>query len=52
MRPIYKFSPSRLTGFVLLLAAASAVAQPVYRQVDKNGRVTFSPKFSGAGREE
>lgn len=51
MRPIYKFSPSRLTGFVLLLAAAGAVAQPVYRQVDKNGRVTFSDRAPTASTE-
>ncbi len=51
MRPIYKFSPSRLTGFVLLLAVAGAMAQPVYRQVDKNGRVTFSDRAPTASTE-
>ena len=34
----------RLAGsaLLLLLAAGAALAQPVYRQVDKNGKVTFS----------
>ncbi|VTU37051.1 glutaredoxin-like protein, YruB-family [Variovorax sp. PBS-H4] len=34
----------RLAGaaLLLLLAAGAALAQPVYRHVDKNGRVTFS----------
>lgn len=53
----------RLAGsaLLLLLAAGAALAQPVYRHVDKNGKVTFSdqrpaadaqagaPRGSGAG---
>jgi glutaredoxin len=53
----------RLAGsaLLLLLAAGTALAQPVYRHVDKNGKVTFSdqppaadapaaaPRGSGAG---
>lgn len=33
---------NRFTGLALLLLAAGAIAQPVYRNVDKNGKVTFS----------
>jgi len=57
MRPIYKFSPVRLfglsglLGLAFLLAAASAAAQPVYRQVDKDGRVTFSDRAPTASTE-
>ena len=36
-----KFLP-RLCALALLLAAGAALAQPVYRHVDKNGKVTFS----------
>jgi len=38
-----KFHP-RLSGpaLLLLLAAGAALAQPVYRHVDKNGKVSFS----------
>ena len=40
----YKLPSRRLIGLAVLLlsAAASVLAQPVYRQVDKNGKVTFS----------
>jgi glutaredoxin len=51
MQSIYKFSLHRLIGIALLLVAAGAVAQPVYRQVDKNGRVTFSDQAPTAGPE-
>jgi len=52
MHPIYKISPlHRLTGLALVLVAASAVAQPVYRQVDKNGKVTFSDRAPTASSE-
>lgn len=44
MHSIYKFSLHRLSGIALVLVAAGAVAQPVYRQVDKNGKVTFSDR--------
>jgi len=33
---------SALAGLTLLLVAGAALAQPVYRNVDKNGKVTFS----------
>lgn len=33
---------ARLGAFALLFVAASAMAQSVYRNVDKNGKVTFS----------
>jgi len=48
MHPIYKFSLHRLTGLVLALIAVGAVAQPVYRQVDKNGKVTFTDQAPSA----
>ncbi|NVM91665.1 glutaredoxin [Variovorax sp. SG517] len=41
----------RLTGLALVLVAAGAVAQPVYRQVDKNGKVTFSDRAPSASTE-
>ncbi len=44
----YKFSPHRLIGLALVFAAASATAQTVYRQVDKNGKVTFSDRAPSA----
>src|SRR6185369_16463887 len=31
-----------LAGLTLLLVAGATLAQPVYRNVDKNGKVTFS----------
>jgi glutaredoxin len=52
-----KLSPP-LAALALLLVAAGALAQPVYRNVDKNGKVTFSdqppaanatPAATGAG---
>lgn len=49
---IYKFSLHRLTGLALVLAAAGAMAQPVYRQVDKNGKVTFSDRAPSASAEQ
>ncbi|KQW54488.1 glutaredoxin family protein [Variovorax sp. Root411] len=51
MHPIYKFSLHRLTGLALVLVAAGAMAQPVYRQVDKNGKVTFSDRAPTASAE-
>lgn len=55
MHSIYKFSLHRLSGFapvlVMALAAAGAMAQPVYRQVDKNGKVTFSDRAPTASTE-
>jgi len=39
----------RLTGFALLLVAAGAMAQPIYRNVDKNGKVTFTDRAPTAG---
>ncbi|WP_176667560.1 glutaredoxin family protein [Variovorax sp. SG517] len=52
MHTIYKISPlHRLTGLALVLVAAGAVAQPVYRQVDKNGKVTFSDRAPSASTE-
>lgn len=38
-------------GFVLLLIAAGASAQQIYRQVDKNGKVTFSDRAPTAATE-
>ncbi|MDM0006086.1 glutaredoxin family protein [Variovorax sp. J22G73] len=35
----------------MALAAAGAMAQPVYRQVDKNGKVTFSDRAPTASTE-
>jgi len=52
MHTIYKISPlHRLTGLALVLVAAGAMAQPVYRQVDKNGKVTFSDRAPSASTE-
>jgi glutaredoxin len=55
MHPIYKFSLHRLSAraFVpaLVLVAVGAMAQPVYRQVDKNGKVTFSDRAPTASTE-
>lgn len=51
MHPIYKFSLHRLTGIALLLVATGAMAQQVYRQVDKNGKVTFSDRTPAASSE-
>lgn len=36
-------------GLTLLLVAGAALAQPVYRNVDKNGKVTFSDQPPAAG---
>ncbi len=51
----YKFSLHRLgartAGACLLLVAAGAMAQSVYRQVDKNGKVTFSDRAPTASTE-
>jgi glutaredoxin len=43
----------RLSGpaLVLLLAAGAAFAQPVYRHVDKNGKVTFSDQPPAAAAQ-
>jgi glutaredoxin len=41
----------RLTGVALLLVAAGAMAQPIYRNVDKNGKVTFSDRAPTASTE-
>ncbi|MBB3637046.1 glutaredoxin [Variovorax sp. BK613] len=41
----------RLTGLALVLVAAGAMAQPIYRQVDKNGKVTFSDRAPSASTE-
>jgi len=38
----YKLPMRGLIGLVLVLSTASVLAQAVYRQVDKNGKVTFS----------
>ncbi|WP_354374314.1 glutaredoxin family protein [Variovorax paradoxus] len=46
-----KTSLHRLSGFALLLVAAGAMAQPVYRNVDKNGKVTFSDRAPTASTE-
>ncbi|KQX21233.1 glutaredoxin family protein [Variovorax sp. Root434] len=51
MHPIYKFSLHRLSGLALALVAAGAMAQPIYRQVDKNGKVTFSDRAPTASTE-
>lgn len=51
MHPIYKFSLHRLSGLALVLVAAGAMAQPIYRQVDKNGKVTFSDRAPTASTE-
>jgi len=46
-----KTSLHRLTGLALLFVAAGAVAQPIYRNVDKNGKVTFSDRAPTASTE-
>jgi glutaredoxin len=51
MHLTYKFSLHRLAGIALVLAAAGAMAQPVYRQVDKNGKITFSDRAPTASTE-
>jgi len=52
MHTIYKISPlHRLTGLALVLVASGAMAQPIYRQVDKNGKVTFSDRAPSASTE-
>ncbi len=51
MHPTYKFSLHRLSGLALLLVATGAMAQPVYRQVDKNGKVSFSDRAPTASSE-
>ena len=40
-----------LSDFALLLVAAGAMAQPIYRNVDKNGKVTFSDRAPTASTE-
>jgi glutaredoxin len=40
-----------LSGLAVLLAAGAALAQPVYRQVDKNGKVTFSDQPPAANAQ-
>ena len=52
MHTIYKISPlHRLTSLALVLVASGAMAQPIYRQVDKNGKVTFSDRAPSASTE-
>ncbi|MDQ0591466.1 glutaredoxin family protein [Variovorax paradoxus] len=52
MHSIHKKSPlHRLSGVALLLIAAGAMAQPIYRNVDKNGKVTFSDRAPTASTE-
>jgi len=51
MHPIHKLSLHRLSGLALALVAAGAMAQPIYRQVDKNGKVTFSDRAPTASTE-
>jgi len=46
-----KSSLHRLSGVALLLIAAGAMAQPIYRNVDKNGKVTFSDRAPTASTE-
>jgi glutaredoxin len=41
----------RLSALALLLAAGAALAQPVYRHVDKNGKVTFSDQPPAANAQ-
>lgn len=40
-----------LSGIAVLLAAGAALAQPVYRQVDKSGKVTFSDQPPAANAQ-
>jgi glutaredoxin len=42
---------ARLSGLTLLLVASAALAQPVYRNVDKNGKVTFSDQPPSANAQ-
>jgi glutaredoxin len=42
---------THLSGLALLLAAGAALAQPVYRHVDKNGKVTFSDQPPAANAQ-
>lgn len=42
---------AHLSGLALLLAAGAALAQPVYRHVDKNGKVTFSDQPPAANAQ-
>ncbi len=42
--------PNRVAFLALMLVATCAVAQPVYRNVDANGKVTFSDQSSSASR--
>ena len=52
MHPTYKKFPlHRLCAPALLLIAAGAMAQPVYRNVDKNGKVTFTDRAPTASTE-
>jgi glutaredoxin len=44
MTPRPKTALPRLSGLTLLLAAVGAMAQPIYRNVDKDGKVTFSDR--------
>jgi glutaredoxin len=46
-----KFPLHRLSATALLLIAAGAMAQPIYRNVDKNGKVTFSDRAPAASTE-
>ena len=46
-----KFPLHRLSTTALLLIAAGAMAQPIYRNVDKNGKVTFSDRAPAASTE-
>ncbi|MBT2334784.1 glutaredoxin family protein [Variovorax paradoxus] len=46
-----KSSLHRLSGLALLLIAAGAMAQPIYRNVDKNGKVTYSDRAPTASTE-
>lgn len=42
---------THLSGLALLLAAGAALAQPVYRHVDKNGKVSFSDQPPAANAQ-
>ena len=42
---------ARLAALPLLLIAASALAQPLYRNVDKNGKVTYSDQPPAANAQ-
>lgn len=43
--------PTRLGALALLLLAAGAMAQPVYRNVDKNGKLSFSDQPPAANAQ-